>query len=65
LPVFIVKMPDGMNCQFSTAASVLAVLRRGGAKLLEGDRAVLLAELGRQERAVLEGLGEEVGGADC
>lgn len=47
--------------QVRTAAACLSLLRRG-ARLVMGDKAVLLALLAEQEQAVLRGLREDVPG---
>ena len=41
--MFLIRFPDGPNVQASTAAGALTLLRRGGCRLVAGDRAALLA----------------------
>ena len=52
--VYVVRMDDNVNVQFSTPAGCLAALRRnGGARLLAGDVAAL-RRLDAEERQRVE-----------
>lgn len=59
--LYLVRMEDGALLRCSGAPAVLALLRRGGCRLVEGDRAVLLRLLEREQEAVLAALNEEGG----